>query len=215
MTTRATQRLDFATLGLLAGTAALTASVYGRLPARLPTHFDVHGVVNGTMERSIAAWLLPAIAAAIWALLRFGARLLPAPWRARLEASPTAASALLVAALLCGLHAIVLHAALAAPASVGVPLAVLLGVFWVALGLLLPRVRRNPWLGVRTPWTLSSDENWARTHRFAGIAFCVGGVLAIVAGLGGLVPVGIVCIVVSALVPAIYSFVLARKLPRS
>ena len=42
-----------------------------------------------------------------------------------------------------------------------------LGALFVMLGLVMPRVRRNPWVGVRTPWTLASDENWARTHRFA------------------------------------------------
>jgi uncharacterized membrane protein len=45
----------------------------------------------------------------------------------------------------------------------------------------MPRVRRNYFVGVRTPWTLSSDEVWRKTHRFSGKLFMLLGLLMIVA----------------------------------
>ena len=45
-------------------------------------------------------------------------------------------------------------------------------------GALLPRIRRNWFFGIRTPWTLSSDEDWAKTHRFARPLFMIAGVFA-------------------------------------
>ena len=121
--------------------------------------------------------------------------------------------AALFVAFTSALQCVVLYAALTGPPSVGTALGLLLGGFWTALGLILPRVRRNPWVGVRTPWTLSSDENWARTHRFAGFTFCFGGVLAMLCTLTGSAGLGTAIVVASALVPAVYSFVLARRLP--
>ncbi len=47
-------------------------------------------------------------------------------------------------------------------------------------GVLLPRIRRNWFFGIRTPWTLSSDEDWAKTHQFARPLFMAAGVLAFV-----------------------------------
>ena len=51
--------------------------------------------------------------------------------------------------------------------------------FFAALGNVLGKVRRNFWMGVRTPWTLSSKASWTKTHRLAGWLFILMGLLAI------------------------------------
>jgi uncharacterized membrane protein len=207
------ERSDTVALALIGATIGLTAAVYPRLPAQIATHFDVNGVANGWMSRSVGAWILPLTALGLWVLLRPGALLLPRAWQLRMSESPTGLVTALLAGFLGGLHGVMLYAALDPLASVGIALGSLIGAFWVALGLVLPRVRRNPWIGVRTAWTLSSDENWARTHRFAGFAFCCGGVLAFFATLAGQGTLSTAFILSSATVPAVYSFVLARRLP--
>jgi uncharacterized membrane protein len=46
------------------------------------------------------------------------------------------------------------------------------------------KVRPNFTLGVRTPWTLSSDIAWDKTHRLSGLLMVVwGGALLASAGL--------------------------------
>jgi uncharacterized membrane protein len=82
---------------------------------------------------------------------------------------------------------------------------------WLALGLVLPRVRRNPFVGVRTPWSLASDENWAKTHWIAGHAFVLGAIVALAAVALGSPAVGVVCLVAPAVVPVIYSWRAARS----
>jgi uncharacterized membrane protein len=208
---RNSRMADAASLALLVGTLALTAALYPSLPERIPTHFDLHGVANGWMSRSMGAWFLPLIVIGVAALLRFGAAILPSAWRTRLEQSPTASVVALIVGFLCALQCVILYAALARPLSIGRWLNALLGTFWIALGLLLPRVRRNPWIGVRTPWTLSSDENWARTHRFAGFSFTLGGIVALLCTFASLTSLSVAAIVVSALLPAVQSYRLARR----
>jgi hypothetical protein len=56
-----------------------------------------------------------------------------------------------------------------------VPILTGLAVFMIVLGQFYPRLRRNPLVGCRTTFTLSSDENWARTHRFGGFTMTLGG----------------------------------------
>jgi uncharacterized membrane protein len=55
-----------------------------------------------------------------------------------------------------------------------------LGVFYIVIGNLLPKFRQNFFVGVRTPWTLSSDLSWEKTHRLAGRLFVAGGVLLLI-----------------------------------
>ena len=97
--------------------------------------------------------------------------------------------------------------------SVGRGLALVMGVFLLALSFVMPRIRRNPVLGIRLAWTLASDENWARTHRFASYTFAAAGVVALAGALLGgpsAGPVSIVALLAGALAPAVYSYFVAR-----
>lgn len=42
------------------------------------------------------------------------------------------------------------------------------GAMFMLIANVLPRLQPNWWIGIRTPWTLSSEECWIRTHRFGG-----------------------------------------------
>lgn len=53
------------------------------------------------------------------------------------------------------------------------------------LGNLLPRFRSNFFFGIRTPWTLSSDTVWTRTHRVGGYVMVLIGLLLVLAGAVG------------------------------
>lgn len=204
-------RFDALSLSTVALATAVTAAVYDALPRRMATHFDIHGTANGFMPRTVGAWLLLAIALFAWFVVRVVPAFFPSSWRERIGRPPMPLVAFLVTGLLLGLHFVVLHGALRRSLELPSAFGLLFGMFWIALSLVVPRVRRNPFVGVRTPWTLASDENWARTHHFAGYTFAAGGVVATGAALAGALPLVIGAIVVSALAPAVYSFVLARR----
>ena len=83
---------------------------------------------------------------------------------------------------------------------------------------MLPRTRPNWWFGVRTPWTLSSDRVWTRTHRVAGYAMTVtGAVVVAAAALPGTWPLfgAIAVAVAAAFWMIIYSYVAWRQEQRS
>jgi uncharacterized membrane protein len=202
---------DVLTVVVLLATFALTAGVYDRLPDPMPTHFAASGRANGWMPKAWGAWLVPVLNAAIAALIRFGARLLPGDWRGRLEASPVRVLCLMTVGFLAAVHVLVLHAALSPAKVLGSEVWILLGAFFVVLGQILPRTRRNPFLGVRTTWTLTSDENWAQTHRMAGYAFTLGGAAVAVTGLLHAPGMSIAALLVTALAPALWSWRLARR----
>ena len=81
------------------------------------------------------------------------------------------------------MHIIVLRAALGYPVAIERVLPVGLGVLFIVIGNLLPRARPNWFVGIRTPWTLSSDRVWEKTHRFGGHVFVAAGMLMLLSGL--------------------------------
>jgi uncharacterized membrane protein len=212
---QATAKLDAVTLGVIGAGALLTLAVYFRLPDPMPTHFNARGIPNGWMPRAVGAWIVPAVAVGVWALNKALGTALLAP-RDRGEPSVRRGLALAVAIstiLLMSIQLLMLRAALG---SSRLPMGIawiLLGAFFVALAQVLPRLRRNPLIGIRTPFTLTSDENWARVHRVASYTMTIGGIVAIAAGLQGATGLALSAVVLSAVAPAVYSYVLARKLP--
>ncbi len=62
--------------------------------------------------------------------------------------------------------------------KLALPLA--LSLFMIFVGNLLPSIPRNYFIGIRTPWTLTSEVNWSRTHRIGGYSFVLAGIISLV-----------------------------------
>jgi uncharacterized membrane protein len=209
MTLRLTA-FDGLSLGMIGLSTALGAALRPLLPPRIATHFDVHGVADGFMEPGAAIATLSGLTLGTWLVVRFAPRLLSAPVRARLDASPLHVVAFLVAALLVGLEVLVLSVAVHGPWNISAAVGMGLGAFFVAISMALPRVRRNPLLGIRTPWTLASDENWARTHRIGSYTFLAGGIAAILFAVAGFGVAAYGALLLGGLAPAVYSYRIAH-----
>jgi len=160
-----------------------TAVVYPRLPATMPTHWSVEGQANGWSSRIWGAWMIPLFLLGMWAMFRF----LPAidPRGRNYAKFGGAFEGIMVSLMLFtfGLQVIVLRAALGYPVEMRRVLPIGVGVLFIVIGNLLPRARPNWFIGLRTPWTLSSDRVWEKTHRFGGRIFVAGGILLIFAAL--------------------------------
>lgn len=204
---------DVVSLTVIGLTTGLTALVYERLPERVATHFDMHGTPNGWMPRTMAAVFLPVFTAVIWAISRFAYKLVKDEEKRAAAAAPMPLVAALTTVFMCAIHCLILRFALVPGGDVTQPLVIIMGAFFVALGLVLPRVRRNPVVGVRTFWTISSPEVWARTQRVGGYAMVVGGATGVLLGLVGTTSAFAAAMVVmigASFVPVVYSFFAAR-----
>ncbi|HWU67642.1 MAG TPA: SdpI family protein [Stenotrophobium sp.] len=190
-----------------------TIWLYPRLPAQVPVHWDMNGQANRYAPRF---W-----GAAMWPLLIFGLAVLtvalPAISPRRFEIKPFAGlyGALMLVIqgvmLVIGMTALLVGAGFALPLSTIVPLAV--GVLLMVLGNYMGKLRKNFFIGIRTPWTLASDAVWERTHRLAGWIFVLTGIAMVIATLAHAMPGwGLLVIVAVLLIPYVYSFFVYRAL---
>lgn len=67
--------------------------------------------------------------------------------------------------------------------DVGIIVSAGVGLLFIVIGNYLGKVKRNWFLGIRTPWTLSNDEVWNKTHRFGGKLFMIMGVIIMFIGI--------------------------------
>ena len=195
--------------------AAASLAVYGRLPETMAVHWDIDGNPNGWMPRAFGASFGPVFLLVLWQLMRVLPRLDPRePNYARFgDAYDTIVAATLL--LILATHGIILAVALGYHVPVSRVVPALVGALFVVIGNVMPRMRSNWWFGVRTPWTLSNDRVWARTHRLAGFSMTAAGLVIIASALVlparlGL-PVLIAAVVAATIGPAVYSYLTWKR----
>lgn len=161
---------------------AMIASVivYPRLPEQMPTHWNVRGEVDGWSSRLFGAWMMPLMMAVIWLIMRA----LPHidPRRANYEkfASMYEALIIVILAFMLGLHFVLLAMATGTNMDMNRIVLASVGAFFGVVGFLLPKAHPNWFVGIRTPWTLTSDTAWERTHRVGGPLFILIGALTVI-----------------------------------
>jgi uncharacterized membrane protein len=164
---------------IIAAAIAMSAAAYPRLPDRVPVHWGMSGQPDRLGSRFEGTVLLPFVMIAMWLLLRFLPRIDP---RASNYAKMQSAYDFTVNAtmtMLLLIHAMVLAAGLGYAVPVARIGPILLGALFVAIGNVLPRARPNWWFGIRTPWTLTNDRVWVRTHRVGGYVMTAAGIVII------------------------------------
>ncbi len=201
-------------LALAAGAIVFTAVVYNQLPDQIPTHWNIRGEVDGWSSRARGAFMLPAMAVGIWLLMRFLPKIDPRRQNYERFRGSYDFVANAVVGFLALLQVVVLGAALGWPIDPGRIVAGGVGVLFIIIGNLLPRARPTWFFGIRTPWTLSNDRVWERTHRLGGYLFALAGLLFVGAALfPGVVPMAAVPVAVFAVVAItfVYSIVAWRQ----
>ncbi|MBF8808091.1 MAG: SdpI family protein [Enterococcus lacertideformus] len=87
----------------------------------------------------------------------------------------------------------------------------LIGLVFIFCGMVLMAVPQNYTVGIRLPWTLSSEQNWRQTNRLGAKMFIGGGILLLFAGIISWSFLMLPIILVVIFIPTIYSFWLYRK----
>lgn len=192
-----------------------TVVLWDALPDRIPSHWNLSGEVDGWSPKWPGAFIAPGIGLAVWLLLPFLRRLDPRRENYERFESTFHLMVNVIVGYLAVIHGLVMAASLGWPVDVARVIVMLIGVTFVAIGNVLPRVRSNWWMGIRTPWTLESERVWRETHRMAGRTFVIGGAVAVAAALllpepyRG--PVAITALMAGGLIPAVWSYVLWRR----
>lgn len=88
---------------------------------------------------------------------------------------------------------------------------VFMAMVFIVVGNYLPKCRQNYTVGIKIPWTLSSEENWNKTHRLAGKLWVVVGLFMVINIFFDMEGLILAFILISVLIPSIYSYMLYKK----
>jgi len=208
-----TRNTLFSILVLAALMVGIGVYSYPRMPDVVAIHWNAQGIANGFGSRFQAAFTLPLIMIVVAALLLFIPEI--DPLKSNIEKFRPDFNAFMLgfALFFFYLHVLTTLLNLGLQFSLNQFLVPGFGIFIYATGILLGKAKRNFFIGIRTPWTLSSDTVWAKTHVLGGLLFKISGVIAI---LGILSPnLALLFLLVplmgASTIAIIYSYVLFRS----
>lgn len=202
--------LSLVAIALIAG-----AVLWNQLPEQIASHWNVNDQVDGYMPKIWGVLLMPLITLGMFVLFL----VLPSidPLKANIAQFRETFNIFiaLIVAFMLYIHGLTLAWGLGYQNfKMSAAMLPFMGILFIAVGYLLRKAKRNFFIGIRTPWTLSSDSVWDKTHQLGSILFMLSGAFAIVGGFfGGIMAFWLLFVPLmgSALFLVIYSYVLYRN----
>jgi uncharacterized membrane protein len=200
-------------VGLIILLFAVSAFFYPQLPDKLASHWNAAGQADGYSSRFWGLFLLPIISVAFTLLLVFIPRL--DPMKANIEHFKGYYYWFIVIFLLffLYLHVLIIVFNLGYTLNMTLFLIPAFSALFYFIGVMISKAKRNYFIGIRTPWTLASDNVWDKTHALGGKLFKIAALISLIGLLFGdlaiwfmLAPVMLCSVFI-----VVYSYLIFRK----
>lgn len=189
--------------------------LWNQLPEQMASHWDVNDQVNGYMPKFWGLFLMPLVTLGMLALFLVIPEIDPLKTNIAQFREAFNLFIALIVGFMIYVHGLTLAWSLGYQNfKMSTAMLPFMGLLFIAIGFMLRKAKRNFFIGIRTPWTLSSDHVWNETHRLGAILFMASGVLAVIGGFfGGMVAFWMlfVPLIGSTLFLLVYSYVLYSR----
>jgi len=200
---------------LTALVAIATVAVYPRLPDFVPSHWNLHNQPNGYSHKYMLFVFGPGFMVGIMLLMRALPWLSPKNFEVDSFRSSYLQIMLMLVCMFAYFQGLLIWGALGHSMDVGRAIIGGACLLFALLGNLMGKIRRNFYIGIRTPWAIANERVWNATHRFAAKTLVIGGLIGVL-----LTAIGVdgwpllALLLAAALIPAIYSLVFYKQLER-
>ena len=188
--------------------------LYPDLPEMMPSHWNAQGEVDAGSSKNFAVFFFPSITLAIYLFITFIPLIDPLRRNYPKFALPYFWFRTVFVIFFVSLYFYTLWAALGTKLNINFFIIPAFSVLFIMIGIFLPKVKKNYFVGIRTPWTIHSEEVWEKTHQFGGKFFIAGGIIALISLLFPkyFLSIFITATLLAAFIPIIYSYFVFRKI---
>jgi len=209
--------IDLATLVISLLPLCYLFYMYPGLPAIVPTHFGINGKPDSFNPKSALITIecvLIGISLLTYLLMKFMSVIDPKKYAEFNQSRYNKIAFIIV--IFCAIIAVVMTCAASQKSfNVGNVIFALAGVLFIFMGNLMYNIKPNYFMGIRTPWTLESPDNWRATHHLAGKVFVTGGIIITVSRLILPMQIGMYVVFIGLgiilITPIAYSYIYFKK----
>ncbi len=156
----------------------IAAIAYFYMPDQIPTHWNINGDINSYGSKA-TIFIISALPLSMYLLFMVIPKIDPKKENYNKYADSYNMTRTILVAFMCILNIIIIVATFK-KINIGFFVPFLVGILFIVLGNYMPRFKTNYFCGIKTPWTLSNDMVWNKTHKLGGYYFCILGLLFII-----------------------------------
>lgn len=169
----------FVTTGLVLLSFILSIYFYPQVPEQMATHWNSQGEVNGYMSKLWGLFFIPLLITGLVIMFLVIPRIDPRKENIVKFRKYYDGFIVILVLFMVAVHLQVLLWNTGIRISPNAVLPLGIGLLFYYMGILTENAERNWFIGIRTPWTLSSERVWKKTNRLGGKLFKIAGITAV------------------------------------
>lgn len=187
---------------------------YPQMPDKMASHWNIKGDVDGYMPKTWALFLMPVLSAILFLMFLLIPRIDPLKENIEKFREYFDWFVVLIIAFLFYIYVLSILWSFGHRFDMGQVLAPALAILFYYAGILISNAKKNWFIGIRTPWTMSYESVWNKTNKLGGKMFKISGVICL---FGIILPAYaflfvIVPVLITAFYTIIYSYFEYRKI---
>lgn len=183
--------------------------LWNQLPETIATHWGTNNEPNGFSSKPVAVFGIPAVLLGFHWLCVIVTKF---DKKSKNINSKVLSLVLWICPVLSLLMSTIVYlTAMGKEIKVGFIVILFMGLLFFIIGNYLPKCKQSYTMGIKLPWTLKDEENWNKTHRFAGPLWVIGGVVIMATAIVESPVIFITIVAVMMIVPTVYSYLHHKK----
>ncbi len=179
--------------------------LYPQMPASMASHWNAQGIVDGYMSKFWGLFLMPIVSFGLFLLFIAIPRIDPLKQNIQKFRKYFDIFIVIITAFLLYMYLLTILWSLGFAFIMIMMMVPAFAILFYYAGILIENAKRNWFIGIRTPWTLSNEKVWNKTHKLGGVLFKISGIITL---FGMLFPYyAILFVIMPTITVAIYTFV--------
>lgn len=158
---------------------------YPQMPEQMASHWNINGEVDGYMPKVWGLFLLPLVSLGLFFLFALIPKIDPLRENIKKFMGYYEGFIALMIGFMFYIYLLTIFWNIGFVFNMNLRVIPAIGILFFYIGDLLEHSKRNWFVGIRTPWTLSSEKVWENTHRLGGKLFKISGLIAVIGILFG------------------------------
>jgi len=174
------RKSEIVAIGIILFSFIIGIYLYPQMPEKMASHWNAKGEVDGYMPKFWGLFLMPIISLLIFLLFIAIPKIDPLKQNIEKFRKYYDGFVVLMIAYLFYIYLLTLLWNTGIRFSIVQPLVPAMSILFYYIGILVENAKRNWFIGIRTPWTLSSEKVWEKTHKIGGKLFKIAGIIAFI-----------------------------------
>ncbi len=156
-----------------------TVIAYFYMPDEIPIHWNAKGEIDNYSHKDNVFWTL-AIGPIIYYSMNIFRKIDPKKMNYEKFNKTYNIMKYFIALSMTAFHLVFVYAAFNEKVDMAMIICLILAILFIVIGNYMPKIKQNYFMGLKTPWTLSSELSWRKTHQLGGLLFVLAGIILII-----------------------------------